>query len=100
MFLTISIALECICIVGSSFDGQLCEYNVEIGSSYHCPLVTMTRTELICRIENGSLLDTRRNHVVRVTRLGQGYLGSSDELLFTFLTSIFSISPSSGTFLF
>lgn len=82
---------------GDHFDGSPCEYEVEIGSSYRCPVTSLTSTTLTCRIGNETRLFYQPSgYLVRVNRRGQGYLTSPNVLRFSFQTAITQITPTSG----
>lgn len=83
--------------LGNNFDGDLCEYNIDIGSSFRCPMINKTIDRLTCRISNDSMIAAYFQQVVRVSRVRQGYLTSDYELRFRFQPSIFSITPSIGS---
>jgi len=83
-------------LIGPHFSGNLCDYDIEIGSSYHCPIVNITSTSIRCRIGSLSMLDPRIKHNVRVNRYRQGYLSCENQIQFQFLPSISNISPSIG----
>ena len=83
-------------IVGPRFSGSLCEYDIQIGSSYHCPMMNITSTELSCQIGGRSMLDPRIIHFVRVARHQRGFLASQNQLQLQFLPSISQISPTTG----
>ncbi|CAF3294041.1 unnamed protein product [Rotaria sp. Silwood2] len=84
-------------ITGTNFDGNMCDYDIQIGSSYHCPIINMSSNTLTCQITANSTLDARTNQTVRVARHRQGYLSSRIPLKFRFLPSISSISPTIGS---
>nr|ACD54600.1 fibrocystin-like protein [Adineta vaga] len=84
-------------ITGMGFDGDMCEYDIQIGSSYHCPIMNMTSTELICEITSNSMLNGSTNYLVRVARDRYGYLKSQDQLQFAFQASILNITPMTGS---
>lgn len=82
---------------GDYFDGSPCEYDIEIGSFYRCPVTNVTSTTLTCRIDNTTRLFSQPiSHLVRIHRLGRGYLKSYNELRFSFQTAITQISPTTG----
>ena len=83
-------------ITGPRFSGSLCEYQIQIGSSYHCPMMNMSSTELSCQIGGRSMLDPRIIHSVRVIRHQRGFVASQNQLEFQFLPSISNISPTTG----
>ena len=83
-------------ILGTNFYGSMCDYDIQIGSSYHCPIVNMSSSQLICQITAGSMLDPRRNQLVRIARNRQGYLGTLYRMLFKLQPSIFNITPMLG----
>ena len=74
----------------------MCEYDIQIGTSYHCPIVNMTSTELICQITSDSMLNGTVAYTVRVARHGYGYLNSQSQLWFIFEASILNITPMIG----
>ncbi|CAF4657274.1 unnamed protein product [Rotaria sp. Silwood1] len=84
-------------ITGTNFDGNMCDYDIQIGSSYHCPIINMSSNTLTCQIMANSTLDARTNQTVRVARHRQGYLSNRIPLKFRFLPSISSISPTIGS---
>lgn len=81
-------------ITGMNFSGNMCEYDVQIGSSYHCPIINMSSTEIRCEITVRSMLNATMSQIVRVARHRQGYLGK--QFQFQFLASISNISPMIG----
>ena len=81
---------------GINFGGNLCEYEIEIGSSYHCPIINKTSTELRCLIGPGSMLDPRIEYSIRVSKLKQGYLATQNTIKFRFIPSISNITPMIG----
>lgn len=83
-------------ISGTNFEGNICEYDVQIGSSYHCPIINMTANQLTCLITNGSMLDTSTYQSVRVVHDRQGYLRNEGEFKFKLKPSIFNIYPTKG----
>jgi hypothetical protein len=83
-------------IIGTYFSGDMCDYDIQIGSSYHCPIINMSSNELLCQITPGSMLDPRTSLTVRVARYRQGYLASENQLQFIFLPSISNITPMIG----
>lgn len=78
----------------------MCEYDVEIGLSYRCSIISMTNVELRCLITNGSMLSVNKYHDVRVARARQGYLRNLGEFKFRFLPSIFNVYPTKGMLLY
>ena len=85
-------------IVGPHFDGNMCDYDIQIGPSYHCPITNMSMTELRCRITARSMLDPRTTHIVRVARYHQGYLANQNQVRFKFQPSISNITPMNGRY--
>ena len=83
-------------IIGTHFDGNICDYDIQIGSSYHCPIINMSSNQLVCQITARSMLDPRTSHTVRVARHRQGYLANQNQLQFRFLPSISNITPMIG----
>ena len=83
-------------IPGRNFGGNLCDYDIQIGSSYHCPVTNLSSTELRCQITGQSLLDPNVNNAVRVARHQQGFLATENQLRFRLLPSISQITPISG----
>lgn len=81
---------------GINFGGNLCEYEIEIGSSYRCPMRNKTSSELRCVIGSGSMLDPRIEYPIRVSKLKQGYLATGNALKFRFIPSISNITPMIG----
>jgi hypothetical protein len=84
-------------ITGTGFSTVVCENDVLIGSSYSCPIINATSTQIICQIGAGSLLNAANNQSVQVNRDRQGYLINNGLLQFQFNPSISSISPALGT---
>ncbi|CAF4003686.1 unnamed protein product, partial [Rotaria magnacalcarata] len=84
-------------ITGTNFNGSICDYDIQIGPSYHCPIVNMSSSELRCQITTRSMLDPRTIYMVRVVRAQQGYLASQSQLQFQFLPSISNITPTIGS---
>ncbi|CAM4971603.1 unnamed protein product [Rotaria socialis] len=84
-------------IKGLNFSGQMNEYDIQIGPSYHCPIINISSTTLLCQITVNSTLNAAINQSVRVARACQGYLGSNGLLQFNFKASISNISPSMGS---
>ena len=85
-------------IKGINFGGNVCDYDIQIGSSYHCPIINKTSTQLRCQITAGSMLDPTEDNIVRVARARQGYLACQKQLKFQFLPSISNIRPMIGNF--
>lgn len=83
-------------LVGSGFRTTVCENDIQIGSSYHCPIINASSTQLQCQITNGSLLNAKTNQAVKVAIDRQGYLNVNGQLSFQFQASISSISPNFG----
>lgn len=83
-------------VTGLNFTGNTCEYEIEIGSSYRCPILSKSSTQLRCQISSGSMLDPTRENPVRVYRKSQGYLACRNQLKFQFIPSIFNITPTIG----
>ena len=83
-------------LVGTSFHGNMCDYDIQIGSSYHCPIINMSTTQLICEITAGSMLDPRTSQDVRVARHHQGYLGARYRMQFQLQAAISNITPMIG----
>jgi len=86
-------------IVGTGFSTTICENDVLIGSSYSCPILSATSTQIVCQIGAGSMLNAETIQSVQVARDLQGYLISNGSLQFQFNASISSISPTLGTVL-
>ncbi|CAF3595884.1 unnamed protein product [Rotaria sordida] len=84
-------------ITGTRFSGNMCDYDIQIGTSYHCPIINMSSTELLCQITTYSMLDPRTDHIVRVARYRQGYLANQNQMRFRFLPSISNITPMIGS---
>lgn len=82
--------------IGTNFGGSICDYDIQIGPSYHCPIVNMSSSELRCQITPRSMLDPTIIYTVRVVRVQQGYLASENQLQFQFLPSISNINPTTG----
>ena len=84
-------------ITGTGFSSNNCENIVLIGSSYSCPIVNASSTELICEIDTDSTLNAKSIENVRVIRDLQGYLSTNGLIQFQFQAQIFDISPSQGS---
>ena len=85
-----------ITINGTGFSSTACENDVHIESSYRCPIIGSTTTQLLCQISNGSMLNPKSSALIRVSRDRQGYLINHGRFDFQFQGSIFSISPTTG----
>ncbi|CAF3925163.1 unnamed protein product [Rotaria sp. Silwood2] len=86
-----------IIITGTGFSTVACENDVQIGSSYHCPITSASSTQLQCQIGVGSLINAKTRQIVQVARDRQGYLTSDGQLCFQFQASISNVSPNFGT---
>jgi len=84
-------------ITGTGFSTALCEQSIEIGSSYRCPIISASSTQLTCQIGNGSLLNAKSSLPIRIARDRQGYLINHGRFDFQFQASILSVSPSMGS---
>ncbi|CAM2722167.1 unnamed protein product [Rotaria socialis] len=88
-----------ITITGTGFSTIACENNILIGSSYNCPITSVSSTQLQCQIGVGSLLNAKTSQILQVTRDRQGYLNMDGRLSFLFQASISNISPNFGSIL-
>lgn len=83
-------------ITGTDFSLNEDENIVLIGSSYSCPILNASSTELICQIDTNSELNAKSIENVRVIRDRQGYLSTQGLIQFQFQAQIFDISPTQG----
>lgn len=83
-------------ILGTNFSLNACEYKVEIGSIYLCPIMNMTINQIICQISRDSLLDPTVNHKIRIFRQNHGYLIKNRDFDFAIRPAISNISPQKG----
>lgn len=83
-------------ITGTNFSTVLCENRVFIGSSYECPILNASETEIICEIASNSSLDPRVVQNVIVLRDEQGYLSNDGLIQFQLQPSISNIWPIQG----
>lgn len=84
-------------IKGNGFGTSACDNDVQIGTSYHCSIISTTATQIRCQIGNGSLLNGKGSERIHVTRSSQGYMITNSQLKFLLQASISSISPNYGS---
>jgi hypothetical protein len=85
-----------ITITGIGFSATPCENNVLIGSSYQCPIISASTTQLVCQIASNSLLDAQSIQALQVAQVRQGFLSNTGLIQFQFQAKITSVSPLQG----
>lgn len=85
-----------ITITGTDFSTTQCENIVLIGSSYECPISTVSATQIVCQIAVNSLLNAKSIQNINVVRDRQGFLSKDGLIQFKFQAKVTSVSPTQG----
>lgn len=85
-----------ITINGTGFSSTQCENSVLIGSSYSCPITSVTATQIVCQIGANSLLNAKSIQSVDVARNLQGFLSEDGLIQFQFQAQVTAVSPTQG----
>ncbi|CAF3637436.1 unnamed protein product [Rotaria sp. Silwood1] len=86
-----------ITITGTGFSTATCENIVLIGSSYRCPISSVTSTQIVCQIGSNSLLNAKSIQSLNVIKDRQGTLSNDGLIQFLFQAKITNISPIQGS---
>ncbi|CAF0819146.1 unnamed protein product [Rotaria sp. Silwood1] len=86
-----------ITITGTGFSTVTCENIVLIGSSYQCPILNVSTTQIVCQIGSNSLLNAKSIENLNVIRDRQGFLSNDGLIQFQFQPKITNVSPLQGS---